>query len=126
MTSTMENVGTGTTETVEAITVTAAAAENVLQLMAERDLTEHYLRLYVAGIGCSGPQYGLAFDKEARDNDVVIQSDGLNILVDPNSLAFLEGATVDYVETPQGAGFKIDNPNPLAAASCGSCGGGCE
>lgn len=125
MTSTTEKVETSTTETAEAITVTASAAENILQLMAERSLTSHYLRIYVAGIGCSGPQYGLAFDKEARENDAVIRNDGLNILVDPNSLAFLEGATIDYVETPQGAGFKIENPNPLAAASCGSCNGSC-
>jgi iron-sulfur cluster assembly accessory protein len=125
MTSTTKNVETSTTETAEAITVTAAAAENILQLMAERNLTEHYLRVYVAGIGCSGPQYGLAFDKEARENDTVIQSDGLSILIDPNSLAFLEGATIDYVQTPQGAGFKIENPNPLAAASCGTCSGSC-
>jgi iron-sulfur cluster assembly accessory protein len=120
MTSTTENV-----ETAEAIIVTAAAAENILQLMSERDLTDQYLRVYVAGIGCSGPQYGLAFDKEARENDTVMQTDGLKILVDPNSLAFLEGATIDFVETPQGAGFKIENPNPLAAASCGSCSGSC-
>jgi iron-sulfur cluster assembly accessory protein len=125
MTSTTENVETGTTQIAEAVTVTAAAAENIIQLMAERNLSSHYLRIYVAGIGCSGPQYGLAFDKEARENDIVIHSDGLNILVDPNSLAFLEGATIDYVETPQGAGFKIENPNPLAAASCGSCSGSC-
>jgi iron-sulfur cluster assembly accessory protein len=125
MTSTTKDVETSITETAEAITVTAAAAENILQLMAERNLTEHYLRVYVAGIGCSGPQYGLAFDKEARENDAIIQSDGLSILIDPNSLAFLEGATIDYVQTPQGAGFKIENPNPLAAASCGSCSGSC-
>jgi len=125
MTSTTQDVETSTAKTAEAITVTAAAAENILQLMAERNLMEQYLRVYVAGIGCSGPQYGLAFDKEARENDAVIHSNGLNILIDPNSLAFLEGATIDFVETPQGAGFKIDNPNPLAAASCGSCSGSC-
>jgi iron-sulfur cluster assembly accessory protein len=125
MTSTSKNVETSTTETAQAITVTAAAAKSIRELMAERNLSEHYLRVYVAGIGCSGPQYGLAFDKEARENDALIQSDGLRILVDPNSLAFLEGATIDYVQTPQGAGFRIENPNPLAAASCGSCSGSC-
>jgi len=125
MTSTSQDVETNATKTAEAVTVTPAAAETILQLMAERNLTEHYLRVYVAGIGCSGPQYGLAFDIEAREDDAVLQSDGLRILIDPNSLAFLEGATIDYVETPQGAGFKVENPNPLAAASCGSCGGSC-
>ena len=123
MTTTSENIET--TETAEAIVVTAAAAENILQMMTERDMSNHYLRVYVAGIGCSGPQYGLAFDKEARENDTVMRSDGLSILIDPNSLAFLEGATIDYVETPQGAGFKIENPNPLAGAACGSCSGSC-
>jgi iron-sulfur cluster assembly protein len=110
----------------KAITVTPTAAENILNLLAERKLDDHCLRLYVAGIGCSGPQYGLAFDDNPRDDDNVIETHGLRVLVDPNSLVYLEGATVDFVDTPQGAGFKIDNPNALAASSCGSCSGSCS
>ncbi len=113
-------------ETKQVITITAEAAANVRQLLEERSLTDHSLRVYVAGIGCSGPQYGLAFDDNPRETDTVIETEGLSILVDPNSLVYLEGAIVDFVETPQGAGFKIENPNPVATAACHSCAGSCE
>lgn len=116
---------TDVAEKTDAITITPLAAENVLAMLAQQNMPTHCLRIYVAGIGCSGAQYGLALDKEPREDDTVIESHTLRILVDPNSLVFLEGATIDYVETPQGGGFKIDNPNPMAAASCGTCGGGC-
>lgn len=112
-------------ETKQAVTITSKAAENIINLMAEKELVGHSLRIYVAGIGCSGPQYGLAFDDNPREDDNVIETAGLKILVDPNSLVYLDGAVIDYVETPQGAGFKIENTNPMAAAACGTCGGGC-
>lgn len=112
-------------EKVDPITITDSAAENILKMLQEKKLTDHCLRVYVAGIGCSGPQYGLALDQNPRENDTVLHAEGFQVLVDPNSLAFLEGATIDFVETPQGAGFKIDNPNPAAASACGSCSESC-
>ena len=78
-------------EAKEAVTITSQAAENILNLMAEKELVGHSLRIYVAGIGCSGPQYGLAFDENPREDDNVIETAGLKILVDPNSLVYLEG-----------------------------------
>ncbi len=113
------------TEKVDPITITPQAAESVRQLLADKEMSDHYLRIYVAGIGCSGPQYGLALDQEQRDSDTLVEMEDVRILIDDNSLNFLEGATIDYTETPQGAGFKIDNPNPVAASACGTCGGGC-
>jgi iron-sulfur cluster assembly accessory protein len=113
------------TEKVDPITITPQAAENVRQLLADKEMSDHYLRIYVAGIGCSGPQYGLALDQEQRESDTLVEMEDVRILVDANSLSFLEGATIDYAETPQGSGFKIDNPNPFAASACGTCGGGC-
>ncbi len=112
-------------ETKPAVTITDKAAENIVSLMTEKELAGHSLRVYVAGIGCSGPQYGLAFDEEPREDDNIIESAGLKIFVDPNSLVYLEGATIDFVETPQGAGFKVENPNPIAASACGTCGSSC-
>jgi len=112
-------------ETSERITITGPAAENIRSLMAGKKLNGHFLRVYVAGIGCSGPQYGLAFDENQKDNDVLVDANGLEVLIDPNSLVYLEGATIDYVQTPQGAGFKISNPNPLAMSACSSCSSGC-
>lgn len=116
---------TTVTEKVDAISITPLAAENVRKLLADKGMSDHYLRIYVAGIGCSGPQYGLALDQEARESDTLVEAHDVRILVDENSLNFLDGATIDYAETPQGGGFKIDNPNPVAASACGTCGGGC-
>jgi len=112
-------------EKTEPITITSLAADNIRKMLADKALTDHCLRIYVAGIGCSGPQYGLALDEAPRDTDTVIENKDFRILVDPNSLVYLEGATVDYVETPQGGGFKIDNPNPMAASACSSCASSC-
>ena len=116
---------TTVTEKIDPITITPLAAENVRQMLDGKGMPNHCLRIYVAGIGCSGPQYGLALDEKPQETDTVIETDSIRILIDANSLSFLEGANIDYVDTPQGGGFKIDNPNPTAAAACGTCGGGC-
>ena len=112
-------------EKADPITITPLAAENVRSLLVEKGLADHCLRIYVAGIGCSGPQYGLALDDNPQDSDTIVETEDIKILIDANSLAFLEGASIDYVETPQGSGFKIENPNPVAASACRTCGGGC-
>ncbi len=116
---------TDTVNTSEAITITEAAADKVRQLLIDRGLPDHCLRVYVAGFGCAGPQYGLALDEGPQDSDSVVESDGIRILVDPNSMVYLQGASIEYAETPQGAGFRIENTNPMAAAACGSCGSQC-
>ena len=77
------------------------------------------LRVGVRGGGCSGFQYQLAFD-EQRENDIVFESHGLKLLVDSESLPFVRGSTIDYEESLQGAGFKVSNPNVVAACGCGS------
>src|SRR3954447_20699016 len=77
------------------------------------------LRVGVRGGGCSGFQYALAFDNQ-RDGDEIFTDHGLKILVDRPSLPYVSGAVVDYVEGLQGAGFKVDNPNVIAACGCGS------
>ena len=77
------------------------------------------LRVGVRGGGCSGFQYALAFDN-LRDGDEIFEDHGLKILVDRPSLPYVRGAVVDYVESLQGAGFKVDNPNVIAACGCGS------
>ena len=71
------------------------------------------------GGGCSGFQYMLAFDEE-RDGDTVVESHGIRLLVDTASAPYVRGATVDFVDGLQGAGFKVDNPNVVAACGCGS------
>jgi iron-sulfur cluster assembly protein len=77
------------------------------------------LRVGVRGGGCSGFQYQLAFD-ERRDGDLSFESHGLTLLVDPESLPYVDGSTIDFEEGLQGAGFKVNNPNVVAACGCGS------
>ena len=102
------------------VTVTATAAAKILQLMAEEPEGEAtVLRLAIQGGGCSGFQYGLGFDRGPQEGDVEFEQHGVNVVVDPFSAPYLNGAQVDYVDGIRESGFKIDNPN--AAASCG-CG----
>ena len=77
------------------------------------------LRVGVRGGGCSGFQYQLAFDQQ-RDGDVVFADRGLKLLVDAQSLPYVDGSVIEYVESLQGAGFQVNNPNVVAACGCGS------
>jgi len=103
------------------ITLSDKGAEKVHEFLASQgpDVTMAGLRVGVRGGGCSGFQYQLAFD-EQRDDDVVFESHGLKLLVDNESLPFVHGSTIDYEEGLQGAGFKVSNPNVVAACGCGS------
>ena len=103
------------------ITFTEKGAEKVQEFLAGQaaDTQTAGLRVGVRGGGCSGFQYALAFDNQ-RDDDEVFEDHGLRILVDRPSLPYVRGAVVDYVESLQGAGFKVDNPNVIAACGCGS------
>lgn len=108
------------TET-QMITLTDKGAEKVHEFLASQgDAVEAAgLRVGVRGGGCSGFQYALAFDQE-RDGDVVFEDRGIRLLVDKPSLPYVHGSVIDYVDEMQGAGFKVDNPNVVAACGCGS------
>jgi len=103
------------------IEISDKGAEKVREFLAgqQPDASVAGLRVGVRGGGCSGFQYQLAFD-EQRENDVVFESHGLKLLVDRESLQFVRGSTIDYEESLQGAGFKVNNPNVVAACGCGS------
>jgi iron-sulfur cluster assembly protein len=103
------------------IDITDKGAEKVHEFLTaqQADVSLAGLRVGVRGGGCSGFQYQLAFD-EQRESDVVFQSHGLKLLVDRESLQFVSGSTIDYEESLQGAGFKVNNPNVVAACGCGS------
>jgi iron-sulfur cluster assembly accessory protein len=106
---------------VESIALTQSAAEAVRSLMEQKELQGYALRVFVQGGGCSGIQYGLALDNNIRPTDVTSETDGVKLLCDEVSLQYLTGATVDFVNGPQGSGFKIENPNPIPTSSC-NCG----
>jgi iron-sulfur cluster assembly protein len=99
------------------ITMTDAARDRVKHLVNEE--TGSQLRIFVQGGGCSGFQYGLAFDEE-RDGDEKLEMDGFTILVDKWSRPYLDDVTVDFVDSLTGAGFKFENPNATGSCGCGS------
>ena len=112
---------TEVTYTAKGVAFTSKGAEKVHEFLAtqEADTSSAGLRVGVRGGGCSGFQYQLAFD-EQRDGDVVFESSGLKILVDTQSLPYVDGSEIDYIESLQGAGFQVNNPNVVAAFGCGS------
>ena len=99
---------------------TPAAAAKVRELIAEEGNPALKLRVYIQGGGCSGFQYGFEFDEQQGGDDLVIDTDGVVLLVDPLSLQYLMGAAVDYVESLHGAQFTIRNPNAKSTCGCGS------
>jgi iron-sulfur cluster assembly protein len=103
------------------ITLTDKGAEKVREFLASQgsEVETAGLRVGVRGGGCSGFQYALAFDQQ-RDGDEVFEDKGIRLLVDAPSLAYVSGSTIDYVDDLQGAGFKVENPNVIAACGCGS------
>ena len=103
------------------ISITDKGAEKVREFLdaQQADGALAGLRVGVRGGGCSGFQYQLAFD-EQRDSDLVFEDHGLKLLVDNESLQFVSGSIIDYQESLQGAGFKVENPNVVAACGCGS------
>jgi iron-sulfur cluster assembly protein len=103
------------------ITLTDKGAEKVREFLATQNAVAATagLRVGVRGGGCSGFQYALAFD-EQRAGDEVFEDKGIRLLVDGPSLPYVRGSTIDFVDGLQGAGFKVDNPNVIAACGCGS------
>ena len=102
------------------LAISETAAERLQAMMREKDLVGYGLRVFVAGGGCSGLQYGMTFDDEVREGDADWSAYGLRLLVDPISARHLHGASIDYQQDNMLAGaFKIDNPNAQASCGCG-------
>ena len=102
------------------ISISDRAAERVSFLLDQQQGKDLMLRVSVSGGGCSGFQYGFAFDDARNDDDLVFSRAGVDVVVDEMSLELLEGAEIDFVEDLAGAAFRIDNPNATASCGCGS------
>jgi len=102
------------------IQFTDAAANKVLALVVEEENPELKLRVYITGGGCSGFQYGFTFDEKVNEGDLVVEKNGVTMVVDPMSLQYLVGGTVDYTEGLQGSRFIVQNPNATTTCGCGS------
>jgi iron-sulfur cluster assembly accessory protein len=103
----------------DTLTLTPAAAKRVAWI-AERQERPAMLRLSVEGGGCSGFQYRFDLVDGAEFDDIVSETDGVKLLVDPVSLGLVSGSTVDFVESLGGAAFKVENPNAASGCGCGS------
>ena len=102
------------------LTLTESAADQVRVIIGkEKENSGKTLRVFVEEGGCSGMQYGMVFD-EKRDKDLVAEHHGVAVLVDGFSAGYLRGATVDYVDSLNGGGFKIRNPNAQQSCGCGN------
>jgi len=97
-----------------------AAASKVKELIQDEGNNALMLRVFISGGGCSGFQYGFTFDEEIGDGDIIIENEGVKLLVDPMSFQYLSGAEIDYSEGMEGAQFVIRNPNATTTCGCGS------
>lgn len=103
------------------VVLTAKAVEMIKLTRSQEGMDESYgLRVAVMGGGCSGFQYALDFEQEARDTDETFEVDGLRVFVDPVSARYLEDVVIDYVFGMNGAGFKFNNPRATGTCGCGS------
>jgi iron-sulfur cluster assembly protein len=115
------------------VTLTDKAAEAIRSIFAQQGKPDASLRVYVAGGGCSGLQYGMAIEEVAEENDNVFESHGIRILVDEISHPYIDGSEVDFEENLMGGGFRVNNPNAVRSCGCGHSfqaedgpgGGGC-
>ncbi|HHW7449552.1 iron-sulfur cluster insertion protein ErpA [Pasteurella multocida] len=99
---------------------TDAAANKVKALISEEENPNLKLRVYITGGGCSGFQYGFTFDEKVNDSDLTIEKSGVHLVIDPMSLQYLIGGTVDYTEGLEGSRFVVNNPNASTTCGCGS------
>jgi iron-sulfur cluster assembly protein len=102
------------------VTLTPIAIERVKEFMAKDQEKANGLRIFVMAGGCSGYQYGMVLEKNAKSDDLSWIENGINVYIDNQSAKLLEGAKIDFVETVQGSGFKIDNPNAVSSCGCGN------
>ena len=131
----LQEIETKTITTIDTsvITLTTAASDTIKNILTERNLEGYALRVYVAGGGCCGVNFGMALDNNFQDVDTTFEANGVKVVVDQISIDYLRGATIDFVNDPvRGAGFAVDSPMAQAhehahgeEGGCG-CGGSCS
>jgi iron-sulfur cluster assembly accessory protein len=112
------------------VNVSSTAVQAIQELLNEKNLVDHALRLFVAGKSCSGYQFGLSLDNNIAESDTSVEVSGIKIVVDNQSLEFVKGTNLDFIDDERGKGFLIENPNMATSCDCGGdsgggCGGGC-
>lgn len=108
------------TDHARGVRVTDSAFRRLAEIIAEDGGANLALRVSVSGGGCSGFQYGFTLDDTVLEDDVVIERDGVKVVIDTTSLELLAGAEIDFVEELAGAAFRIRNPNATSSCGCGN------
>jgi iron-sulfur cluster assembly protein len=101
------------------IKVTASAAQKVGSLLARQGRAQGVLRVAVVGGGCSGLQYKMDLQDAPANRDILVESGGIRVVVDPKSALYVTGSELDYLDSLQDGGFKVKNPNAATSCSCG-------
>jgi iron-sulfur cluster assembly protein len=101
------------------IKVSGSAAQKVSTLLTKQGRPNGVLRVAVVGGGCSGLQYKMDLQDQPASRDILVESAGIKVVVDPKSALYVTGSELDYIEALQGGGFKVKNPNAAASCSCG-------
>ena len=114
-----QNVPATETET-PLVTLSDAAVAKLTELTKEEADPNVGLRVYVYSGGCSGYRYGMMLEDQPAEEDIKVESKGINVYVDPQSTPLLRGSEIDYVDTLMGAGFTVNNPNAVSGCGCGS------
>jgi len=102
------------------VTLTENAASKVKEYMKAEKKGQYGLRIMVVPGGCAGYQYGMDFEKEPQKDDLVITQQGVKMFIDKKSAGHLVGTSIDFVDSLQGSGFKINNPNATSTCGCGN------
>jgi len=101
------------------VKVTDSAAQKVASLLAKQGRPGGVLRIAVIGGGCSGLQYKMDLQDGPANRDILVESNGVKVVVDPKSALYVTGSELDYIDALQGGGFKVKNPNAATTCSCG-------
>lgn len=101
------------------VTLTEKAAEKVKKLLEKENKLDYGLRVGVTPGGCSSYMYDIGLEKTPKENDIIIEEKGVKIFINPESIAFMKGSIVDYINSLTNAGFKINNPNVKTSCGCG-------
>lgn len=101
------------------LVLTKKAVEKVKEFQKNMKKEGHGLRIEIIPGGCSGQSYAMDFDEKSTEEDIVIEQDGVKIFVSKNDMELIRGSTIDFLDTMQGAGFRVDNPNAHNTCGCG-------
>ena len=115
MTTSVENL-----QTTHTIHISQPALDQVRKLLDEQDREGLSLRVFISQGGCSGFQYGMGLDENVQENDLQFEFDSIGVVIDPVSMNYLSGATIDFDDDLMGGGFRIENPNATSACGCGN------